>query len=242
MGRVEFKRPWPPLQAPACVRTAARRDEPEGTRSLPCWPCRAAAVAVVGTRMEKALRARPPLGQRIWWGRGGRARSMSATDLVAFSYGRRRPHGGGGSSPRQCAATQSCRDAAEIVRERRWRVLGAGGTPVDPVDAEAPAGTGPGLPCLPAVGGGEKGSTSPPPARGGRSSTKPPRSARRSGIWCFVGLGSSGPNAVEGRVPNVLGGAVHQRAAGAPKLGRAWEAGQARPGQEDNAATPARRS
>ena len=44
--------------------TAARRDELEGTRSHPCWPCRAAAEAAVRTGMAKAPRARPPLGQR----------------------------------------------------------------------------------------------------------------------------------------------------------------------------------
>ena len=53
-----------PYKPPASVRTAATRDKPEGTRSLPCWPCRAAAVAAVRTRMAKAPRARPPLGHR----------------------------------------------------------------------------------------------------------------------------------------------------------------------------------
>ena len=57
-----------------------------------------------------------------------------------------------------------------------------------------------------------------------------------------MGLGSSGPNVEEGRVPSVLGGAVHRRAAGGPEPGRAWEAGRARLSQEDNAAAPARRS
>ena len=37
---------------------------PEGTRSLPCRPCRVAAAAAVWTGMEEALRARPPLDQR----------------------------------------------------------------------------------------------------------------------------------------------------------------------------------
>ena len=53
-----------PYKPPARVRTAARRDEPEGTSCLPCWPCRAAAAAAVRTGIAKALRARPPLGQR----------------------------------------------------------------------------------------------------------------------------------------------------------------------------------
>ena len=81
-----------PYKPPAYARTAARRDEPEGTRSLPCRPCRAAAVAAVWTGMAKAREARPPLGQRSsppWRqpqreGGGGRTRSMSATNLVAF--------------------------------------------------------------------------------------------------------------------------------------------------------------
>ena len=55
--------------------------------------------------MATAPRARPPLGQRKRrppprcavrgsWGGGGRARSMSATDLVALGWGRRRARGG----------------------------------------------------------------------------------------------------------------------------------------------------
>ena len=42
-----------PYKPPACACTAARRDVPEGTRSLPCWPCRAAAAAAVWTGMAK---------------------------------------------------------------------------------------------------------------------------------------------------------------------------------------------
>ena len=61
MGRVEFRRPWPPLQAPAFARTAARRDEPEATSYLPCG---AATAAAVWNGMGGALRARPPLGHR----------------------------------------------------------------------------------------------------------------------------------------------------------------------------------
>ena len=68
----------------------------------------------------------------------------------------------------------------------------------------------------------------PPPDRGGPSSTEPPRSARGPGAWQSVGLESSGPNAEEGRVPSVLGGALHRRAGG-PEFGRAWEAGRGPP-------------
>ena len=91
------------------------------------------------------------------------------------------------------------------------------------------------------VEGGEKGSASPPPDRGGLSSAKPPRPTRGLGVWCFVGLGSSGPSDEEGRVPGALGGAVHRRVVEGPEQGRAWEAGRARPSQEDSAAAPARR-
>ena len=81
-----------PYKAPACARTAARREEPEGITSLPCWPCCAAAAAAMRTRVGEALKAHPPLGQRnppppaawaaacVWGGGGGR--SMSATNLV----------------------------------------------------------------------------------------------------------------------------------------------------------------
>ena len=43
-------------------------------------------------------------------------------------------------------------------------------------------------------------------------------------------------------MPGVLGGAAHGRVAGGPKSGRAWEAGRARPSEEDSAAAPAHRS
>ena len=119
---------------------------------------------------------------------------------------------------------------------------GAGCAPMESVGTEVPAGVGPGPPSPPATSGGEKGSMSPPPHRGGLSSTQPPRSARRSGAWRFGGLGPSGPNAEKRRVPSVLGGAAHRRVAGGPKSGRAWEAGRARPNQEHSAAAPARRT
>ena len=95
-----------PYRPPAYVRTAARRDGPEGTRSLPCWPCRAAAAAaVVWTGIVGAPRARPPLGQRTppllrrplcagGGGGGGRAWSMFATDLSAFGWAAAESAGG----------------------------------------------------------------------------------------------------------------------------------------------------
>ena len=107
---------------------------------------------------------------------------------------------------------------APLLRGGGGGSRGASSAPVDPVEAEAAAGTGPALSSLPAVGGGgEKGSASPPPDRGGPSSPEPSRLARRRlGAWRFVGLGSSGLNVEEGRVPSVLGGAVHRCAAGGP--------------------------
>ena len=64
--------------------------------------------------------------------------------------------------------------------------------------------------------GGER--VSFPPARlWGLSSTEPPRSARRLGAWCFVGLGRVAPTA--GRVPSVVGGAVHRRVVRWPEFG-----------------------
>ena len=119
---------------------------------------------------------------------------------------------------------------------------GAGGAPVDPVEAEAPAGTGPGLPSLPAVGGGEQGSAAPPrPIVVASHLRSPPGQSRGQATGLFFGLGSCGPNAEEGRPPNALGGAVHQRAARGEELGSAWEARQARPSIEDNPAAPVRR-
>ena len=51
-----------PYKPPTYAHTAARRDQPEGTRSLPRWPCRAATMVAVWTGLAKALKARPPLG------------------------------------------------------------------------------------------------------------------------------------------------------------------------------------
>ena len=65
MGQVELRRLCPPLQAPRLCPHGGEEGEPEGTRSLPCWPCRAAAVAAaMWTGMVETLRAPPILGQR----------------------------------------------------------------------------------------------------------------------------------------------------------------------------------
>ena len=100
---------------------------------------------------------------------------------------------------------------------------------VAPVAAEADEGTGPGLlPPPPPLAGVRMVLLPPPPPVGcGPSPPGSPRLARL-GIWRFAGLGSSGPRAEEGRVPSILGGAVHRRVAGGSEPGRA-EAGQARP-------------
>ena len=70
----------------------------------------------------------------------------------------------------------------------------------------------------------------------------PPGSARLAwlGVWRFAGVEALGPRAGEGQVPSTLGGAVHRRAAGGSESGRAWDAGRARPSQEDSEAAPAR--
>ena len=102
---------------------------------------------------------------------------------------------------------------------------GADSDPVAPVVAEAEEGTGPVL-SPPPAGGGEKGYATPASVSCGPTPPGSPRLARL-GAWRFAGLGSSGPNVEEGRVPSILGGAVHRRVAGGPELGRAREAGQA---------------
>ena len=92
---------------------------------------------------------------------------------------------------------------------------GASSAPPDPVEAEAAAGTEPGPSSLTAGGGG--GSATPLPTRGGSTLLEPSRLARRRlGIWRFLSLGSLAANAEEGRVPSVLGGAVHRHAARGP--------------------------
>ena len=97
MGRVEFRRPWPPLQAPRLCLHGGQEGRAGGTRSLPCLPYRAAAAAAVWTGVAGAEGASqeelpPPAASAA--ARGGRARSMSATNPVAFSWGRLRPLGG----------------------------------------------------------------------------------------------------------------------------------------------------
>ena len=184
-----------PYKPPACARTAARRDALEGTRSLPWWRRRATAVAAVWTGMAKALRARPPLGQRSppprrqpqREGGGGRTQSTCAIDPVALGWGRLRPMGGDrrrGKAPLEMMGPKiSGSDAGGSAAGGGEGLLfflggaeggshGAGGAPVD--WTEVSAGIGPGQPSAPAAGGGENGSASPTPDRGGLSSTEPP--------------------------------------------------------------------
>ena len=120
---------------------------------------------------------------------------------------------------------------------------GVGGAPVGPAETSAPAGTGPEL-SSPAVGERRTGQRPPLPDVLAPHSPHPPRSARRSSLGHFGGLESSGPRAEGGRVPSVMGGGggMHQRDAGGAEAGRAWEAGRARPSQEDSASAPTRRS
>ena len=56
--------PGLPYKPTTCACTAARRDEAEGTRSLPRWPYHAAAATAVWIGMGEVLRASPPLGKR----------------------------------------------------------------------------------------------------------------------------------------------------------------------------------
>ena len=115
------------------------------------------------------------------------------------------------------------------------------GTPAAPALAEEDEGTGHGLSPPPPLAGVIGALLPPHPLA---VDPPPPGSPRlaRLGAWRLAGLGTSGPRAEEGRVPRTLGGAEHRRAAGGSEPGRAWEAGRARPNQEDSAAAPARRA
>ena len=103
-----------PYRPHACACTAARRDMPDGTRSLPCWPCVAAAAATVWTRMAAAPRAHPPLGKRRWpprlrrspiVGGGGRAKHVRYRPGGLWLRPPSNPRGGG-SSPRLLRAAE----------------------------------------------------------------------------------------------------------------------------------------
>ena len=149
--------------------------------SLPCLPCRAAATAAVWTVETKALKARSPRGQRSPPSvavRGGGARSMSTTDLVAFGCGRLRPRGG----DRRCGTARPLK-AAEMRLKTSGSAaggsgaggkgcpLGWGAEEAESCSVESALGgmasgwalSGAGLKLLPAVGGGENRSAPPPP-------------------------------------------------------------------------------
>ena len=79
---------------------------------------------------------------------------------------------------------------------------GAGSAPVESVEMEVPAGIGPGLASLPAVGGGEKGSASYPPDCSGPSSTEPPRSARCKALCAWWAWGRMAPMLRRGGCPS----------------------------------------
>ena len=94
MGRVEFRRPWPPLQAPRlCLHGGkegqAGGDSVSSVLALPCcrrggsehWDGEGAegASAVGSEELPPAAPAAACDG-----GGGGHAQSMSTTDLVAF--------------------------------------------------------------------------------------------------------------------------------------------------------------
>ena len=104
MGRVEFRRPCPPLRAPRTSLHGGQEgraggDEVSPVLALPCcrrggsvdWDGDAAGGAsATGSEGGEAPSAGPPAA----CGGGGRARSMSATVLVALGGGRRRSRGG----------------------------------------------------------------------------------------------------------------------------------------------------
>ena len=118
--------------------------------------------------------------------------------------------------------------------------------PRPPRGRRKPGGSVPGCcppPPPPPAGLGDRGTAAPPPVA--RCEPPPPPGSprlSRLGVWRFAGPEASGPRAGEGRVPSTLGGAAHRRAAGGPESGRAWDAGRARPSQEDNAAAHARQA
>ena len=123
---------------------------------------------------------------------------MSATDLVAFSRGRRRTRGGDcrRGNPRLLTAAEmrlktsgSDRGGRSAGGDGGGESRGAGSAPAAPVEAEAEEGTGPGL-LPPPAGGGEKGSATPPPVSCGLTPPGSPRLARL-GAWRFAGPGSS---------------------------------------------------
>ena len=112
----------------------------------------------------------PPTVSTAACGGGGRARSMSATDLVAFAKAAAEPAGGDrrrGNARLLKAAEMRLKTSGSDEGGRSAGGDGGGGSrgadsaPVAPVVAEAEAGTGPG-PSSPPAGGGEKGSATPP--------------------------------------------------------------------------------
>ena len=92
MGRVEFSRPWPPLQTPRLCPHGGQKgraggDEVSYVLAMPC--CRRCSNVDWGGGGAEGASAigseeLPPTAPTTACGGGGRARSMSATDLVAF--------------------------------------------------------------------------------------------------------------------------------------------------------------
>ena len=238
MGRVEFRRPCPPLQASRLCLHGGQEGRAGG-----------------GQRCARGG------DRRRGWARLLRAAEMRLKTSGSDGGGRSARGGGGGGggggSCRAAGATETPAPAEDAEG------TGPGPSPPPPRwpgREEVCCPSTRWCPHGPRAGGGRRGGRSrvaappPPPLAGviggllpphpSFGVTPPPGSPRsaRLGVWRFAGLEASGPWAGEGRVPSTLGGAAHRRAAGGPESGRAWDAGQARPSQEDSAAAPARRA
>ena len=101
----------------ACACTAARRQVPEGTRSSPCWPYRAAASVALWTGRATARRTCLPLVERVvcrsWGGpvRAQHVRHRPDSPGLGLSWGPRRE-----LRPQLSAAARGRAYAAESMR------------------------------------------------------------------------------------------------------------------------------
>ena len=114
--------------------------------ALPCCRrCGSVDLGGEGVEGASATGSEEPLPAASAAARGGRARSMSATDLVAFGWGCIHPLGG----DRRCGMAR-LRRAAKMWPKTSGsggagEPCGAGSAPVGREESAAPAGSGPGL-------------------------------------------------------------------------------------------------
>ena len=184
---------------------------PEGTKSLPCWPCRAAAAAAVWTGMATPLGARPPLGQR--GGRslpsrrprpvGGAGARATCPPPSWWSWGRVVVAPAGGAA---AAVARGCSGPLKCGRIRRGATLGVavrrgGAAEGSPAAARALLG--------PPFRQGGRGETipalHPPPLVGARGALQPPHPAAPPYPPRWRGV-SGGP--VSGLSPPLVAGAT----------------------------------